>query len=204
MDKIAELISSAGTFTDETTFLLNMSFLGRALLWLAITSSLLIGWFTKFLIYIHIFKTKIKEQPINILILIEQVILHYCGNFVLLTLSLSLLLNQSISEIVDTLSGSLVNGETFCWVFYYTQALNTVTSTVDGLAIATVRLLYLMKGTWIKYKFGEIKFITLVGVVTVPFISIMTYLFCSENIATRSAFNVCVGRTQTFEVSHCF
>ena len=202
MDEIAQLIFNAQNFTDERTFLLNMSFPGRVLLWLAITTSFLAGWFTKVLIYAHIFKTKIKEQPINILIFIEQVIQHYCGNFVLLMLSLSLLLNWSVSEIIEVSSGGQVNGEIFCWVFYYTQAFNTVASTVDGLAIATVRLLYLLKGTWIRYKFGAIKFILWVGIVTVPFISTMTYLFCCENIATRSAFNVCMGHTQTYEVGH--
>ena len=196
MDDIATLVRAAQTFNDEKTFLLKMTGIGKALLWLTITGSLSLAWFTKILIYAHIFKTKLREQPINILILIEQFVQHYCGNFVLLSLCLSLLFQISISEMV----GKYVDGETFCWVFYYTAVFNTVTAFVDGLAVASLRLLYLLKGTWLKYKFGERRFIILLGFISLPYIFSMTYLFCSENIATRSAFNVCVGRTQTFEV----
>jgi hypothetical protein len=45
----------------------------KVMLWIAIAGSLGIGWLAKILIYRHIFKTSIKDQPINILILIEQV-----------------------------------------------------------------------------------------------------------------------------------
>jgi hypothetical protein len=45
----------------------------KALLWIMMASSLLIGWSAETIIYKHIFKTGIKEQPINVLIFIEQV-----------------------------------------------------------------------------------------------------------------------------------
>ena len=201
MDEIVELVLAMQNFTDERSFLLRMQGTKKALLWLAITASFIIGWYTKVLIYQHILRTKLKEQPINILILFEQVIQHFSGNFVLLTLCLSLMLQMSISEIAEFLGGNHINGETFCWVFYYSQVFNGMTANIDGLVIATMRLLYLLKGTWIRFKFGEIKFTLWMGFTTVPFISFVTYLFCSENVALRSAFNVCMGHTQTFEVS---
>jgi len=200
MGESAGLAFTTENFTDETTFLLKMSLPGKAGLLLAITTSFLIGWITKVLIYKHIFRTKIEEQPINILILIEQVLQHYTGNFLLLTIALSLLLNESISNLAEASTGNQVNGEMFCWLFYYTQAINSGISLMDGLAIAIVRIVYLLKGTWMKYNFGEIRFILGVGIITTLALAILTYLFSSENIASRSAFNVCMGHTQAYEV----
>jgi hypothetical protein len=61
------------TLTDERSFLLQLSVPWKISILISITSSLAIGWIAKAVIFSHIFTTKIKEQPINALILIEQV-----------------------------------------------------------------------------------------------------------------------------------
>jgi hypothetical protein len=60
-------------FADERTFLLQLSGSWKISILILITSSLAIGWIAKAMIFSHIFTTKIKEQPINALIFIDQV-----------------------------------------------------------------------------------------------------------------------------------
>jgi hypothetical protein len=59
--------------TDERSFLLQLSGSWKSSISIAIAASLVIGWIAKALIFFHIFKTKITEQPINALIFIDQV-----------------------------------------------------------------------------------------------------------------------------------
>ena len=47
---------------------------GKILMWLLITGSLIVSTFAEMAIYSHIRKTKISEQPINILILSEHLV----------------------------------------------------------------------------------------------------------------------------------
>ena len=60
-----ELWKALQNFESQESFILKLSVQWNILLWLLITTSLLIGWISKALSFGHIFKSKIKEQPIN-------------------------------------------------------------------------------------------------------------------------------------------
>ena len=117
-------IQSSMQFTDERTFLLKLSFFWKMIIWITVTTSLITGWLAKSVIYNHIFKTKIKEQPINVLVFIEQLVHHFCGNFVLINITFSLPLGLSIAEMIDKYFGNLISGNMYCWVYFYIQILN--------------------------------------------------------------------------------
>ena len=69
--------------TDERSFLLQLSGSWKISILISITASLVIGWIAKALIFSHIFKTKIAEQPINALIFIDQVLISQTNVLIL-------------------------------------------------------------------------------------------------------------------------
>ena len=60
--EINKFLTSTANFTDERSFLLKLSPAWAWIMWIWITTSLLVGWVAKFYIYRHIFQTKIKDQ----------------------------------------------------------------------------------------------------------------------------------------------
>jgi hypothetical protein len=198
--EIFDLAQSSMLFTDERTFMLKLSFFWRIIIWIFVTGSLITGWIAKSAIYLHIFKTNIKDQPINILILMEQIVHHICGNFLLVNITFSLPLGLSIGEMVDKYIGNVISGNTYCWIYFYIQILNLAYRGADGLSIAVIRFFYIKKGSWVKYKFGERKLLFLFGIAIWTFSCVMMYLYGSENISNRSLYNMCKGHTQAFEV----
>ena len=198
--EIFEFIQSSEQFTDERTFLPKLSFFWKIIIWISVTSSLITGWFAKSVIYLYIFKTKIKGQPINVLVFIEQLVHHFCGNFVLINITFSLPLGLSIADMIEKYFGSIISGNMYCWVYFYIQTLNITYRGVDGLGIALIRFLYIKKGNWLKYKFGERRFLLWVEITIWVVCFIMVYYFGSENISNRTIYNTCMGHNEAFEV----
>ncbi len=199
-NEITGVIFSMSAFTDERSIIIKMSTLSKIVLWLAINVSLLVGWFSKGLIYTHIFKTNIREQPINILILIEQLIHHFCGNFVLVNFSTSLLFGLSTKELAEAVFGEHINGNTYCSILGYVQVYGAIYAEGNGLSTAIVRILYMKKGTWLKCKYGEFRLIKRVAVANILIGIFLTFLYEIENISNRSVNNICKGHSQGFEV----
>jgi hypothetical protein len=88
----------------------------------------------------------------------------------------------------------------YCWVYFYIQILNITYRGVDGLGIALIRFLYIKKGNWLKYKFGEQSFLIWVEITIWVVCLIMVYFFGSENISNRTIYNTCMGHNEAFEV----
>jgi hypothetical protein len=166
----------------------------------AITLSLIIGWLSKSIIYRHIFRTGIKEQPINILIFIEQLIHHFCGNFVLVNFAASLLVGVSTKEMVETGLGNIINGNAYCSFTAYVHVFGTLYAGGNGLGTSIVRFLYIKKGTWLKSKYGEIRLIKRIAVTNILLAIFFTILYEIENISNRSVYNICKGHNLNFEV----
>ena len=86
-------------------------------MWLLITGSLIVGTIAKKAIYSHIFKTKISEQPINILILSEHLVRHACSIVLLASLSISLMFDGSIRQMIERFD--LMKSTSYCWFYHY-------------------------------------------------------------------------------------
>ena len=142
------------------------------------------------------------QQPINILILIQQVINHISSTIILLSVSISLALGSPISNIIDEHFGDLVSGNTYCWTFYHSLSINFIYQGIDGIGISVIRLLYIKKGTWVKYKFGEFKLLCVIGLLNGFVTILLLYWYSIENISNRSMCNVCMGHSQKFQVKN--
>ena len=60
--EINRLMNASNSFSDERSFLVKLSSGWFWIIWMWITASLVVGWIAKYYIYLHIFKTKIKDQ----------------------------------------------------------------------------------------------------------------------------------------------
>ncbi len=149
------------SFSDERFFLLLLPPHQKAMILFIMTASLVIGFFAKITMYSHIYHSRIKEQPINILILIEQVIHHICNIFISFSICISYSFGMLPGDFFHLLFGKLFGKELFCLIFFNAHLLNVSYLAADGLGIAILRLLYIKKGTWIKYTFGEVKLLIL-------------------------------------------
>ena len=168
-------------------------------MWLLITGSLVVSTFAEMAIYSHIRKTKISEQPINILILSEHLVRHTCSSVLQAFLSISLMFDLSLKQMMERFE--LENSTSFCWFFHYVASFMIMYLNQNGLGIAIVRLVYIKKGSWLKHSFGEMKLIKMMTICMTGITIVLVYLFALENSSQRSGFNMCMGYTEQFQVS---
>jgi len=171
---------------------------GKIFMWLLVTGSLVVGTIAQTAIYSHILKTKMSELPINILILLEHIVRHICSSVMLTALSISLLFDESIKELAERYH--LANGTAICWTFYYFAIILVVNLNQNGLGIAIVRLIYIKKGSWMKYKFGEMRLIHFTNICMTLSTTALAYIATTENTSQRSPFNMCTGHSEKFQV----
>jgi hypothetical protein len=100
----------------------------------------------------------------------------------------------------DKLLSDIVSSNTYCWLFYNSLGINFIYQGIDGIGISVIRLLYIRKGTWVKYNFGEFKLLYIVALFNVMFTGVMIYGHSIENISTRSVYNTCMGHNEKFQV----
>jgi hypothetical protein len=124
-----------------------------------------------------------------------------CNSFVLLKFLASISFDYSISQLIVIVFGNFINGSDYCWVFYFVQLLNIVYRSVSGLGMALIRVLYIRKGTWVRFKIGETALLGMAGAIHVVVSTLLIVLYGVDNISNRSMFNICMGYTQTFQVS---
>jgi hypothetical protein len=192
---------SLSSFSDERFFLLQLSSLAKTYIWLLMAGSLIVGSLAKFLLYSHILNSKIKEQPINVLIFIEQVIHHLSHFYVLFAICISLPLGISPGEMFQNY---FKGKDGFCWSFFYVHMLSVIYLGLDGFGIAIVRLIYIKKGAWLKYEFGEIKLLLFTGAGIAVTTVMLMYVYGSANKSKRSMYNYCMGYNQEFQVINIF
>ena len=80
LDFVQVLKTFSGGESDQE-FLYRLSPLCKLLLWFITLSSLAIGWIMKSVIFKYIAKTGFKDQPINLMILTEQIVHFVSGSF---------------------------------------------------------------------------------------------------------------------------
>ena len=185
-------------FQDQRFYLYQLSQGWQVATWILMTGSLAIGSMAKFAVYSHIASVRMSEQPINVLILQEQIISHVINVFILVSLIIPMTLGLSIRQLVE--ASDVISSDTFCWTFFYAHVFYTGYFNTNGLVLAIVRLIYIKRGSWLKYDFGELKLIKIASLNIILNAVIPTFLFGSETSSNRSAFNMCMGHTQAFQV----
>ena len=121
-------------------------------------SCLLIGSYFKFFLYQEIrrqFKSK-KSKPVNTLILTSSIIQHFTSLMISIALPYRVW-NTNSPESSDHIGhpwiGRIIR-IIFQFALYYPY--------IGSLGIATVRILYIKRSQWVKYRFGEVKLMRLI------------------------------------------
>jgi hypothetical protein len=102
---------------------------------------------------------------------------------------------------VEDLFGEILSRENYCWSFFYIHTWSIIYFAADGLGMAVVRLVYIKNGTWLKYRFGEMKLLGIAGTGIVVISILLTSLYGTENTSKHSVYNMCTGQNQEFQVN---
>ena len=89
----------------------------------------------------------------------------------------------------------------YCHVLGCIQVFGGIYFAGDGICIAIVRLLYVKRGSWVRYTCGEFCLVNMVAGISILNAALMTYLHSHENISNRSVYNVCMGYSHNFQVT---
>ena len=145
-EEILLLFKTWTNASDERSFLLKLSTFWKIIIWIFVMLSLIIGCVAKVFMYNHFIDSSFKETPINVFILIEQIIHHFCGTFVLTNFLISLQLDISLEYIINENLSEFIGGRSYCRIFIVVQVWNLVYRGVGGLVIAIIRIIYTRKG----------------------------------------------------------
>ena len=154
----------------------------------------------KYVIYKSISRMKIHERPINLLIILNQVIDHIISSlFVLNFLCMAPFGTSSVAflEIFLPLS---INSSTFCWTLCYLTAFWISCSSYIGLGIALYRMLFVTKLHFIWFKIGSNIFVVLFAMAALVSSFLTTVWYGNEEAYGRTAFNNCQGVSEKYQV----
>ncbi len=165
-----------------------------------ITLSLLWGSAMKILVYMKYTKHKILKKPINFLILIGQIINHSINIFIGLNIVIELYFGLTPTLFAKTYFHIDIEATVYCKIFFFLGIFMSAYLLIGNSILAIYRTIYLTKPNFVNYVIGEklTLIISLVGGFLMT--TIMTYLYVSEGFSTSAIYNMCVGRSQYFEV----
>ena len=107
---------------------------------------------------------------------------------------------QSIPTVLTTLTKIQWNERNVCIANSYITYFMVSYSATNGLCIAIVRLLYIKKGSWLRYDFGEMRMIRITVVSSMAASALLTIMYGHEISSNRSAYNLCMGHSHEFQV----
>ncbi len=168
---------------------------------LCITLSLIWGSAMKILVYIEYTKHKILKKPINLLILLDQIISQSINIFIGLNIVIELHFGLTPTQFFKTYFHIDVQETIYCKIFFFLGIFMSTYLIIGNSILAIYRTIYLTKSNFVKHVIGEKRslFIFLVGGFIITFT--MTYLYVDIESSTSAIYNMCVGRSQYFEVS---
>ena len=201
LDFVQVLKTFSGGESDQE-FLYRLSPLCKLLLWFITLSSLAIGWIMKSVIFKYIAKTGFKDQPINLMILKEQIVHFVSGSFVLISYLMSQSMGLSVGDMIRDYSLSLITDRQYCWIFCNLQLLSNVYRGINGVGMAVVRFLYTIEGTWVRYRFGQRRFFFFSRASVMILSASITVFYCMESITNRPLYFICIGRDRNLEVKY--
>ena len=95
--------------------------------------------------YMNANRKELLDTPINILLLVKEIIQHLSCLLIVLTYTTALSLDITYAEHF---------GETWCNILFYGANFGAAYRIIGGFWIAVFRLTYLFNGAWLKEKFG--------------------------------------------------
>ena len=186
--------------TNERSVLLKISPTWKSMIGIAIALSLLWGSAMKIFIYTYFHKLKISERPINLLILLGQIIHHALNLFVGTNIIVELFLDVSPIEFADQYLDVQINERKYCTAFYFLSSFMVCYLIVGNSILALYRMIYLTMTSFATIKIGEnfLLFLTSFGGLFIT--TIMSALFVQGKSSTRAVYNLCAGYSHKFQV----
>ena len=139
----------------------------------------------------------IKDRPIDLLLLLQAVIQHIICLLMVCTYTIGLSFDITYSQHL---------GEAWCNVPWYGVSYGLAYRNVGGLGIATMRLLYIFCGNWMKEKFGTKRMLCVISTASLICSALMTIGFGIGNGPSsrkQLTWNFCVGKSENFrEIWH--
>jgi len=162
--------------------------------------SLGLGLTMKSIVFWHFSQIKIWTKPINVLILVDEVIFIISGSYILIQMSIWLLTQSSSAIIFETLLNIQIESRMYCSVFISITSFHYFYGTLGSFGISLHRYVLILKPHLVKNLTQE-----KIMLITVLALSILTnlgliFLYTSGNVTRRNAYNACMGRTETFQV----
>ncbi len=193
-------LETFNAFEAKNLLIQKLSLAWKIALWFIIFFSLVIGWKTKQLMFQHIKQKSFKDQPINWMILTEEIVHLFCGTLCLTSLLISHTMGLSVGEWINYIFNGVVTDNQYCWIFINAQLLVIVYGAVNGAGMAIVRVLFLVKGNWVRFRIGQRTFFLLSWFSVVAMSTAIMYLFSFENVTSRPLYFICLGRDEHMEV----
>ena len=158
-----------------------------------------------------IFKSfkKIFERPINILIILGQVLDFVPNTFIVANVLMMIPYSSSSVQFLDQYFGLKVNTNNYCWFYYYLSVFWTAYTNCSSLGIAIFRYILIRKSVLVRQR-KKIKALLILIILGGIFTSTMTSFVTGKGVATsRLVYNGCFGISEKFQVSfllakHCY
>ena len=182
---IYHLIDTFSLFESRNFVIQRISLAWKVVLWFIIFISLVTGWMMKYLMLKHIAQKSFKEQPINWMILTEEIVHLICGSFILTSLLLSHTMGLSVGEWINHFFNEFMTDRQYCWILINVKLLVIIYRGVNGVGMAVVRVLLLVMGDWVKFAIGQRKFFILSWVSVVAMSAAIMCLYCVESLTSR-------------------
>jgi hypothetical protein len=181
------------------SFLLRMPTIWRITIGMVNLVSLFGGTFMKILVYRHFKTAKFWDRPINVLILIDEIIHHSTYTYFILLTSMWALTNTYGANLISEWTNYEINNHMFCKIFIVVGSFSFNYGSVGSFGIGIYRLIYVTKTKWIR-KLGENCLLAIISTFCLLFTLVMAGVYTANESTGRMAFNACNGRSQIFQV----
>ena len=154
----------------------------------------------KYVTYKVILKMKIWERPINIMIILNQVIDHIISSLVILNFSCMVPYATPSVVFLERCLTFQINSHTFCGTLAYLIFFWISYSNFSGLGMALYRVLLVTRPHLVRANIGSNNLLMFLVAGTLACCSLTTVWFGHGEAFGRTSVNSCQGVSETFQV----
>ena len=163
--------------------------------------SLFCGLMMKSIVFWHLSQTKIWSKPINVLILVDELIFVITGSYVLIQMSLWLFTATNAFALFESLFGIQVNSHRYCSFYLSVASFHYFYGSLGSFGISVHRFVFILSPNWVKKLIQEEHLLIFILSLCLFTNFGLVILYTTGNATKRTGFNTCMGRTETFQVN---
>ena len=184
----------------EKSFFLQISSGWRKTFGALLLLSLVWGSVMKTFIYSYLKRCKVMDKPINLMIMLSQILHHILHILIGTNLLIELLAGVSPIDFAKDYVNAEVNSVVYCTTFYLLAAFNTTYLIVSNALLGIYRLICLTLPRLATKLLGNYGFVIFAISGSLLISTVMSGFFVQERSSSRAVWNLCEGRSQKFEV----